>query len=267
MAFLMDSGFFFHRRWPVIFEDNHLLALYKPAGLLVQGDESGEVCLLDLAKAWIKERHQKPGRVFLGLVHRLDRPVAGALVLARTSKAAGRLSHQIRTRQVHKLYLAVVEGRLPSVEGELAHHIERGERSSRIVEAGAPLGREARLSYRVRAAAGSRSLVEIVLLTGRKHQIRLQLAHIGCPIVGDVRYGASTALADRQIALFAKQIVLEHPTRCEQLSLDAPLPVGWPWPGVETDESPLWNWSEYTPTLRGSVLIQNLKLKSYFSGN
>jgi len=243
----MDYGFFFHRRWPVIFEDNHLLALYKPAGLLVQGDESGEVCLLDLAKAWIKERHQKPGRVFLGLVHRLDRPVAGIMVFARTSKAAGRLSHQIRTRQMHKVYLAVVEGRLPSAEGQLAHHIERGERASRIVSAATPLSREARLGYRVREAAAGRSLVEIELQTGRKHQIRLQLAHLGCPIVGDVRYGALSPLPARQIALFARQIVLEHPTRREPVSLDAPLPVGWPWPGVETDESPLWNWSDYAP--------------------
>lgn len=251
MAFFMDPGFFFHRRWPVIFEDNHLLALYKPAGLLAQGDESGEVCLLDLAKAWIKERHQKPGRVFLGLVHRLDRPVAGAMVLARTSKAAGRLSRLIRTRQMRKVYLAVVEGRLPSIEGQLAHHIERGERASRIVSAAAPFGREARLDYRVREAAGGRSLVEIELLTGRKHQIRLQLAHVGCPIVGDVRYGASSALPARQIALFARQIVLEHPTRPERLSLAVPLPLGWPWPGAEADESPLWNWSDYAPAMRG----------------
>ena len=248
----MDSGFFFHRRWPVIFEDNHLLALYKPAGLLVQGDESGEVCLLDLAKAWIKERHQKPGRVFLGLVHRLDRPVAGAMVLARTSKAAGRLSHQIRTRQMRKLYLAVVDGRLPSAQGELVHHIERGERASRIVSAAEPFGREARLDYRVREAAGSRSLVEIDLLTGRKHQIRLQLAHIGCPIVGDVRYGAPSPLPARQIALFARQIVLEHPTRRERLSLTAPLPAGWPWAAGESyGEAPFWNWDDYAPAMPG----------------
>jgi 23S rRNA pseudouridine1911/1915/1917 synthase len=252
MALVMGSGFFFHRHWPVIFEDNHLLALYKPAGLLVQGDESGEICLLDLAKAWIKERHRKPGRVFLGLVHRLDRPVAGAMVFARTSKAAGRLSHQIRTRQMHKLYLAVVEGRLPAVEGRLAHHIERGERTSRIVSAATPLSREARLAYRVRESAGGRSFVEIELQTGRKHQIRLQLAHLGCPIVGDVRYGAPSPLPARQIALFARRIVLEHPTRREQLSVDVSLPVGWPWPGVETDESPLWNWSDYAHAMPGS---------------
>jgi 23S rRNA pseudouridine1911/1915/1917 synthase len=249
----MGSDFFFHSRWPVIFADNHLLAVYKPAGLLVQGDESGEVCLLDLAKTWIKARYRKPGRVFLGLVHRLDRPVAGAMVFARTSKAAGRLSLQIRTRQMHKVYLAVVEGRLPSVEGQLAHHIERGERASRIVSAEAPLGREARLGYRVQETAGGRSLVEIELLTGRKHQIRLQLAHIGCPIMGDVRYGAPASLPARQIALFARQIVLEHPTRRERLSLAASLPAGWPWPGVETDESPLWNWSDYALALQGPL--------------
>jgi 23S rRNA pseudouridine1911/1915/1917 synthase len=247
----MDFGFFFHRRWPVIYEDNHLLALYKPAGLLVQGDESGKVCLLDLAKAWIKERHRKPGRVFLGLVHRLDRPVAGAMVFARTSKAAARLSLQIRTRQMHKVYHAVVEGRLPSMEGQLSHHIERGERASRIVTAETPLGREARLNYRVREAAGGRSLVEVKLLTGRKHQIRLQLAHIGCPIMGDVRYGAPSPLPARQIALFARQIVLEHPTRRERLTLTAPLPAGWPWPGVEPDDAPLWNWSDYAPAMPG----------------
>jgi 23S rRNA pseudouridine1911/1915/1917 synthase len=219
----------------------------------VQGDQSGAVCLLDLAKAWIKERHQKPGRVFLGLVHRLDRPVAGAMVFARTSKAAARLSHQIRTRQMRKVYLAVVEGRLPSAEGSLAHHLKRGERASRIVAAGTPLGREARLNYRVQDAAGGRSLVEIELLTGRKHQIRLQLAHVGCAITGDVRYGAPSPLPARQIALFARQIVLEHPSRREQLTLTAPLPAGWPWPGAETDDSPLWNWSDYALVLKARI--------------
>jgi 23S rRNA pseudouridine1911/1915/1917 synthase len=153
---------------------------------------------------------------------------------------------------MHKLYLAVVEGRLPAVEGRLAHHIERGERTSRIVSAATPLSREARLAYRVRESAGGRSFVEIELQTGRKHQIRLQLAHLGCPIVGDVRYGAPSPLPARQIALFARRIVLEHPTRREQLSVDVSLPVGWPWPGVETDESPLWNWSDYAHAMPGS---------------
>lgn len=236
---------FLHERWPVFFEDNHLLVVYKPAGLLSQGDETGEANLLDLSKAWIKERHHKPGRVFLGLVHRLDRPVAGAMVFARTSKAAARLSEQIRNRRMRKVYLAVVEGRPPSDEGRLVHFIERRERAVRIVPHPTPHGRESRLAYRVRDAAGGRSLVEIELETGRKHQIRLQLSHVGCPIVGDVRYGAPRALPSRPIALFASQLAMEHPTRGERLAFSAPPPQGWPWPGLETPDSPLWNWDEY----------------------
>jgi 23S rRNA pseudouridine1911/1915/1917 synthase len=236
---------FLHERWPVFYEDNHLLVVYKPAGLLSQGDESGDASLLDLSKAWIKERHHKPGRVFLGLVHRLDRPVAGAMVFARTSKSAARLSDQIRNRRMRKVYLAVVEGRPPSDEGRLVHFLERRERAVRIVPHPTPLGREARLAYRVRDAAGGRSLVEIELETGRKHQIRLQLSHVGCPITGDVRYGAPCALPSRSIALFARQIAVEHPTRGEMLAFTAPLPTGWPWPGAETDDSPPWNWDEF----------------------
>ena len=236
---------FLHERWPVVFEDNHLLVVYKPAGLLSQRDETGEVSLLDLSKAWIKERYHKPGQVFLGLVHRLDRPVAGIMVFARTSKAAGRLSDQLRRRRLRKTYLAVVEGRPAVAEGRLVHHIERRERAVRIVSEPTPLSREARLAYRVRASESGRSLVEVELETGRKHQIRLQLAHAGCPIVGDVRYGAPSPLPSRPIALFAKQIVLEHPTRGEVLAFTAPLPIGWPWPDSETEDSPLWNWDDY----------------------
>lgn len=236
---------FLHERWPVFFEDNHLLVVYKPAGLLSQGDETGEANLLDLSKAWIKTRHQKPGRVFLGLVHRLDRPVAGAMVFARTSKSAARLSEQIRNRRMAKVYLAVVEGRPPAEAGRLVHCLERRERSVRIVPHATPRGRAARLAYRLLDAGGGRSLVEIELETGRKHQIRLQLAHIGCPIAGDVRYGAPCVLPSRTIALFARRIAFEHPTRGERLTFDAPLPLGWPWPGLETPGSPFWSWEEY----------------------
>jgi len=236
---------FLHERWPVVFEDNHLLVVYKPAGLLSQGDDTGEANLLDLSKAWIKGRYHKPGQVFLGLVHRLDRPVAGVMVFARTSKAAARLSDQIRQRRLRKAYLAVVVGRPAGIEGRLVHCIERRGRTVRIVLHPSPLSREARLAYRVCESEGDRSLVEIELETGRKHQIRLQLAHAGCPIVGDVRYGAPSPLPSRPIALFAKQIVLEHPTRGEVLAFTAPLPIGWPWPDSETEDSPLWNWDDY----------------------
>jgi 23S rRNA pseudouridine1911/1915/1917 synthase len=244
---------FLHERWPVFYEDNHLLVLYKPAGLLVQGDETGDANLLDLAKGWIKQHHSKPGQVYLGMVQRLDRPVAGVLLFARTSKAAARLSAQLRSRQARKLYLSVVEGRLPSGTGELRHSIERRDRISRIVPRPTPSSREARLFYRVIGAADDRSLVEIELETGRKHQIRLQLAHIGCPIVGDVRYGASGPLDSRQIALYARELAVEHPTRRETLSFSCPLPRGWPWPAADIpDDAPLWNWEDYAP-LCGAV--------------
>ncbi len=242
----MESGSFFHERWPVFHEDNHLLVLYKPAGLLAQGDETGAANLLDLAKGWIKQRHRKPGRVFLGLVQRLDRPVAGVMPFARTSKAAARLSAQLRTRQTRKIYLAVVEGRLPAAAGALTHPIERRGRLSAVVPQPTSSSREARLSYRVVEASGGRSLVEIELETGRKHQIRLQLAHIGCPIMGDARYGSQAPLPSGQIALLAREVMFEHPTRREMLSFSCPLPAGWPWPAATIPaDAPLWNWADY----------------------
>jgi 23S rRNA pseudouridine1911/1915/1917 synthase len=236
----------FDERWPVFFEDNHLLAVYKPAGLLTQADRSGAPCLLELAKAWVKQRHQKPGRVFLGLVQRLDRPVAGVMLFARTSKAAARLSDQIRGRRLRKVYLAVVEGRPAEPSARLVHHIERAQTSSRIVAAPTAVSREARLAYRVVGSAGARSLLEIELETGRKHQIRLQLSRIGCPVAGDLRYGSPAPLPGGAIALFAREVACEHPTRREMLTFRAPLPAGWPWPQAgPADPAPPWNWEEY----------------------
>ncbi len=237
---------FLHHRWPVFHADNHLLVLYKPAGLPAQGDESGDPCLLDLARGWVKQRYQKPGKVFLGLVHRLDRPVAGVMLFARTSKAAARLSAAFRSRMTRKRYVAILDGRLPAPAGVLVHHIERHERTSRIVPGPTPTSREARLSYRVLETAAGRSRVSVALETGRRHQIRLQFAYLGCPILGDLRYGAPAPLPARQIALFAQELSVEHPTRGERLTFSAPLPVGWPWPGFAADASaPLWNWVDY----------------------
>ena len=237
---------FLHPRWPVFYADNHLLVVYKPAGLLSQGDDSGDVCLLDLARSWVKQRYRKPGNVFLGLVHRLDRPVAGVMMFARTSKAASRLSAALRSRDARKCYWAVLEGRPPAPAGVLVDLIERDGRTSRVVPAPAVNTREARLSYRVLAADDGRSLVAVELETGRRHQIRLQLAHCGCPIVGDVRYGASAPMPSRQIALFSKELSVAHPTRKENLTFASPLPVGWPWPGMVAEPcAPLWNWGDY----------------------
>ena len=215
-----------------LFEDNHLLVVDKPAGLLSQADLGGDLDILTLARAIIKERDAKPGNVYLGLVHRLDRPVAGVMVLGKTSKAAGRLSRQFRERAARKIYLAVVRGVPDPPAADLAHRLLR-ERERRItrVAAGGEDGREARLGYRVLESRGGRSLVEITLGTGLQHQIRAQLAAIGHPIEGDRKYGAAEHLAGGPgaIALFARELGFEHPVQRSPLTVTAPPPPHFPW--------------------------------------
>ncbi len=248
------KGCFFHPHWPILFEDNHLLGLYKPAGLLVQGDQTGEASLLDLGKAWLKARCHKPGRVYLGMVHRLDRPVAGVVLFCRTSKAAGRLSEQFRSGTIRKSYLAVVEGKVSPGSGRLVNNLERrDERSSIVVPEPTASSREARLVYRVLAIAGTRSLLSIDLETGRHHQIRVQLAHMGFPIVGDLRYGASAALPQKQVALLAVELEFEHPISRERMVLHSPLPRSWPWKDGEEADAPPWDWHELEPAVRSQI--------------
>ncbi|MFZ0240348.1 MAG: RNA pseudouridine synthase [Desulfobacterales bacterium] len=243
---MLSETSFYHPRWPVFFEDNHLLALYKPAGLLAQRDRSGAACLLELAKEWLKQRYDKPGNVFLGLVHRLDRPVAGVMVFARTSKAAARLSAQFRSATVRKTYLAIVDGTPAPPAGALNGHIERQGVACRIVSNPTDNSRAARLRYRLIESAGNRSLLQVAPETGRRHQIRLQLAHAGHPIAGDVRYGAGSAFKDRQIALLAREITVVHPTRQTPVRLVCPLPTGWPWPAPPAQEpAPFWNYDDF----------------------
>lgn len=243
---MAEGDYFLHPGWPVLWEDNHLLGLYKPAGLPVQGDETGGPSLLELAKGWLKERHGKPGRVFLGLVHRLDQPVAGVMLFCRTSKAAGRISEQFRTGRVRKRYLAVVEGTLTRRSERLVHHLERREKqSSRIVKARSDQSREARLTYRVVDVLDGSTLVEIDLETGRHHQIRLQMAHIGHPVLGDLRYGASAPVPGGKIALVATDLTVEHPVKREEVRLHCSLPRGWPWPPSDPKrDGPPWHWRE-----------------------
>ncbi|WP_246041704.1 RluA family pseudouridine synthase [Desulfoglaeba alkanexedens] len=245
---------FFDPRWPVLYEDNHLLGLYKPAGLLVQGDRTRDPSLLDLAKAWLKQRYRKPGNVFLGLVHRIDRPVAGVVLFARTSKAAARLSEQFRSGTVTKEYLAVVEGVVPDEAGVLHNHMVPGrERSSRILPAPAERSRHARLSYRRLAVSGTRCLLSVRLETGRKHQIRVQFSSRGFPLAGDLRYGAPAPLPDGQVALLAWKLVLTHPTREETIVLESPVPEGWPWPcPISTPRVP-WSFEELAFSLPAEV--------------
>ena len=215
----------------ILYSDNHLLVVVKPGGVPIQADASGDTDLLSLAKAWVKQEFAKPGAVFLGLVHRLDRPARGVVVFARTSKAAARMSEQFRMRSCHKVYEAVVCGQPPESETELCDWLKPGEGTTRLAVVGQ--GQEARLRMRRLASQGNQSVVEIVLLTGRKHQIRAQLAVRGWPILGDLRYGATAALPDRCIALWAKSLAIDHPISRERLTFVAPPPPGWPWAPCE----------------------------------
>ncbi len=218
----------------ILHEDNHLLGVLKPAGLLSQGDHTGDPSVVDVAKVYLKERYAKPGNVFLGLVHRLDRPVSGVMVLARTSKAASRLAAQFRDGTVDKRYLAIVRGRLPLPRGELAAHLAAtGDTHgvTRAARSGFPGSRPALLRYRVLDQARDVTLIEIELLTGRRHQIRAQFALEGCPVRGDVKYGAA-ATADGQLALHAQRLEFAHPVGGKPVVLQAPPP--WCWPPADT---------------------------------
>jgi 23S rRNA pseudouridine1911/1915/1917 synthase len=208
----------------VIYEDNHLLVVNKPPGLLVQGDQTGRDTLLGEARAWLKEKYAKPGQVFLGLVHRLDRMASGVVVLARTSKAAARLSEELRGHRPRKLYWALVAGEVP-LSGRWSDRIERDAFNSRLVAA--PAGKEARLSYRRLMYEREVSLVEIALETGRHHQIRVQFAERGFPILGDRRYGSQHFFADDAIALHAREMVIRHPTLREEMHFVAEPPAVW----------------------------------------
>jgi len=207
----------------ILYEDNHLIAVHKPAGVLVQGDKSGDVHLMDIVRQYIKVRYGKPGEVFLGLVHRIDRPVSGVVVFARTSKAASRLCSQWRAREVEKIYWALVRGRLDPADGILRSHLRKGSRRVFVENEGEPRSQEAILSYRTISAKGDISLVEIHLHTGRKHQIRVQLADAGRPIVGDWKYG-SVERRRKEICLNAHSLTLVHPTRGEKIAIESPAP-------------------------------------------
>lgn len=199
----------------VLFEDNHLLVVEKPINMPVQEDASKDPDLLNWCKKYVKEKYNKPGNVFIGLVHRLDRPVGGVMVFARTSKAASRLSEQIREGRWHKKYLAVVEGELENKQGELRHKLEKDERKN-IVKV-SEQGKDSRLLYEVLAINNGQSLVVIDLLTGRSHQIRVQFSAEGHPLVNDAKYGNKTNTKDT-IALWAHQLTLVHPTKNEAMT-------------------------------------------------
>lgn len=205
----------------VLYEDNHLIAVWKPAGLLTQGDATGDPNLMDEVKTYLKEAYQKPGNVFLGLLHRLDRPVQGVVLFAKTSKGASRLSAQIRERSIKKIYHALVEGTPPQPSGALIHYLvhDKNTNTAHAYDTPRPDAQRAELSYRTLENHDNQTLLEIELGTGRHHQIRAQLAHIGCPIVGDVKYGATNPLPDRSIALAAVSLTFTAATTGESITI------------------------------------------------
>ena len=201
----------------IVYEDNHLLIAVKPPNQLTQADSTGDEALLDELKAYIKEKYQKPGEVYLGLVHRLDRPVGGLVAFARTSKAASRLSEQLRSHAMHRDYLAVVENgiRLPD-QGTLHHWLLKDDLSVRTAEPRFPGAQEAKLHYRVLERRDGTALVHVVLETGRKHQIRVQFASSGHPLVYDMRYGNGER--GENIALWGAMLTLAHPTQKQSMT-------------------------------------------------
>ena len=212
----------------ILYEDNHLLVVNKHSGDLVQPDPSGESALEDQIKDYIKVRDVKPGRVFLGVVHRIDRPVSGAVVFAKTSKALVRLNEMIREGAIQKYYWALVENRPQAEEGSLKHYILRDGRTNRSKAYAQPKAdaKEARLNYVMKGAGTHYTLLEVELLTGRHHQIRAQLSAIGCPIRGDLKYGAKRSLPGGGISLHSRRVCFDHPIRHELVEVTAPVPKG-----------------------------------------
>ena len=221
----------------ILFEDNHLLVVNKPAGMLVQGDATGDIPLIELAKLYIKSKYEKPGDVFLGLVHRIDRPVSGIVLLARTSKALERMTKAFRERKVEKIYWAIVKG-VPHPLGDKLIHWLKKDQQKNITKAylsEQDSSQYAELSYRVMRNFDKNSLLEVKPITGRPHQIRLQLSSIGCPIVGDLKYGFAAPNKDASICLHARKLSFEHPVKKESISIVAPLPDLETWRHLNLD--------------------------------
>jgi len=210
----------------VIYLDNHLLVVNKQPGLLAQGDKTGDIDILSLGKDFLKKQFNKPGNVYLGLVHRLDRPVSGAMVFARTSKAASRLAEQFRNNFPQKKYFALVEGKC-SGQGTCKNYIIKEEQKVRIVDSSIPGAKYAELTWESVAHKKNISLVNVNLKTGRPHQIRVQLAHMGFPVLGDLRYNAQREFDGKNMALHCYFLGVEHPVKKEFMTWTAKLPASW----------------------------------------
>lgn len=219
----------------VLYEDNHIVVVNKHAGEIVQGDKTGDVPLSDSVKLYLKEKYRKPGNVYLGVVHRLDRPVSGVCLFARTGKALPRLNAMFAAHErVQKTYWAIVINRPPMPEGTLTHWLTRNEKlnTARAYDREVPASKKAVLDYRLVASSDRYHLLEVTLHTGRHHQIRCQLAKMGCPIKGDLKYGASRSNPDGSICLHARRLVFEHPVSHDVIDVEAPVPASRLWHAI-----------------------------------
>ena len=218
----------------VVYEDNHIIIVYKESGEIVQGDKTGDVPLSETVKDYIKTKYHKPGNVFLGVVHRLDRPVSGLVIFARTSKALTRLNAMFKDGDIHKTYWAIMKNAPAIPEATLTHWLTRNEKQNKsyAYDREVPNSKKARLAYRVIGHTDHYNLLEVHLMTGRHHQIRCQLAHMGCPIKGDLKYGAKRSNPDGSISLLSHSVEFVHPVSHELIHLDSPLPDDPLWHGI-----------------------------------
>ena len=222
----------------VVYEDNHLIIVDKSSSEIVQGDKTGDKPLAEMVKEYIKQKYHKPGNVFLGVVHRLDRPVSGLVVFARTGKALARLNEMFRTKEVHKTYWAIVGNCPPTEEGELVHWLVRNEKQNKsyAYDKEKPEAKKAVLDYKLIGRSERYFLLEVDLKTGRHHQIRCQLAKMGCPIKGDLKYGAPRSNPDGSICLHARRVRFVHPVSKQEIDVEAPVPEGNLWHSFQNDK-------------------------------
>lgn len=219
----------------VVYEDNHIIVVNKTASEIVQGDKTGDTPLSEMVQQYLKEKYNKPGNVFIGVTHRLDRPVSGLVVFAKTSKALARLNDMFRNGEVKKTYWAIVKERPEELEGELVHWLVRNEKQNKsyAYEKEKPGAKKAILHYKTIGHSQNYHLLEVDLKTGRHHQIRCQLAKMGCPIKGDLKYGSPRSNPDGSICLHARRVKFIHPVSKQEIDLTAPVPSGNLWNGFE----------------------------------
>ena len=221
----------------VVYEDNHIIVVNKTASEIVQGDKTGDTPLSEMVKEYLKVKYNKPGNVFVGVTHRLDRPVSGVVVFAKTSKALARLNDMFRLGEVKKTYWAIVKDHPKELEGELMHWMVRNEKQNKsyAYDKERPNSKKAILRYKLIGHSQNYHLLEVDLQTGRHHQIRCQLAKMGCPIKGDLKYGSPRSNPDGSICLHARRVTFVHPVSKEVIDVTAPLPSGNLWNGFDME--------------------------------